>query len=168
MKRFIALAAALAAIAICSEGNAQAQSRLHPGGFPYPGGTCQQGFGGGFGLDGFRLRREQPPFFAKFPPVYYSRAVKRPYGISPYAAPAGVAPVELNYIKPVPTNPVLIHNPHVKPESAMDAKVEIDAKVNVDKKPKVDTKVKANVTPEKNKTASWRVNPFFETQFALN
>jgi len=39
MKRFIAIAAALAAIVICSEGNAQAQSRLHSGGFPYPGNT---------------------------------------------------------------------------------------------------------------------------------
>ena len=163
MKRFIAIAAALAAIVICSEGNAQAQSRLHSGGFPYPGNTFQQGCGGGFGFDGFRLRREQPPFFAKFPPVYYSRAVKRPYGISPYAAPAGVRPVELDYFKPVLTNPVVVKNPYYNDgtKSAMDSEIKIDSKV------KMDTKVKTEVKPEKIKTASWRVNPFFEKQIAL-
>ena len=164
MKRFIAIAAALAAIVICSEGNAQAQSRLHSGGFPYPG-VCQ-GFGGGFGNGfgfGSRFQREQPPFFAKFPPVYYSRAVKRPYGISPYAAPAGVRPVELDYFKPVLTNPVVVKNPYYNDgtKSAMDSEIKINSKV------KMDTKVKTEVKPEKIKTASWRVNPFFEKQIAL-
>ena len=163
MKRFIAIAAALAAIVICSEGNAQAQSRLHSGGFPYPGNTFQQGCGGGFGFDGFRLRREQPPFFAKFPPVYYSRAVKRPYGISPYAAPAGVRPVELDYFKPVLTNPVVVKNPYYNDgtKSAMDSEIKIDSEE------KRDVKVKAKVEPGKIKTAGWRVNPFFEKQIAL-
>ena len=167
MKRFIAIAAALAAIVICSEGNAQAQSRLHPGGFPYPS-VIQQGFGGGFG--GFSLRREQPPFFAKFPPVYYSRAVKRPYGISPYAAPAGVRPVELDYFKPVLTNPLVVKNPYYNEgtESAMEAEVKVDSKVKMDEKPEMDTKVKVNVEPKKGKTASWQVNPFFENQIAMN
>ena len=164
MKRFIAIAAALAAIVICSEGNAQAQSRLHSGGFPYPGSSYQQGFNGGFGFDGFRLRREQPPFFAKFPPVYYSRAIKRPYGISPYAAPAGVTPVEINYFKPVPTNPVLVKNPYFNDgsKSAMGTEIKIDSKV------KVDAKVKTEAKPKKIKTAGWQANPFFETQLVLN
>lgn len=167
MKRFIAIAAALAAIVICSEGNAQAQSRLHSGGFPYPGNTCQQGCGGGFGFDGFRLRREQPPFFAKFPPVYYSRAVKRPYGISPYAAPAGVRPVELDYFNAVPTNPVVVKNPHYnggvpKAAAATDTEIKIDGKV------KREVKMKAKTEPGKIKTAGWKVNPFFETRIASN
>ncbi|MEZ6093219.1 MAG: hypothetical protein R3C03_03125 [Pirellulaceae bacterium] len=42
------------------------------------------------------LNREEPPFFAKYPPVYYSHIVRRPYGISPYAAPAGIRPVEMD------------------------------------------------------------------------
>lgn len=169
MKRFIAIAAALAAIVICSEGNAQAQSRLHSGGFPYPG-ACQ-GCGGGFGFNnGFRFQREQPPFFAKFPPVYYSRAVKRPYGISPYAAPAGVRPVEIDYFKPVLTNPLVVKNPYYNEgtESAMEAEIKVDSKVKMDEKPEMDTKVKVNVEPKKGKTASWQVNPFFENQIAMN
>ena len=164
MKRFIAIAAALAAIVICSEGNAQAQTRLHSGGFPYPCSSCQQGFNGGFGFDGFRLRREQPPYFAKFPPVYYSRAVKRPYGISPYAAPAGVRPVELDYMKAVPTNPVVVKNPYYND----DTEPTMDAKVEVDTGKKMDAKEKTEVKPKKGKTASWQVNPFVGTQFALN
>ena len=85
MKLLIAITVALAAIVICSEGTAQAQSQLHRGGFPYPS-YIQQGFAGGpgaYGGFGFQLPREQPPYFAKFPPVYYSHVVKRPYGISP-------------------------------------------------------------------------------------
>ena len=48
MKRFIAIAAALAAIVICSEGTAQAQIQLNQGGFPYPS-YIQQGLLGGPG-----------------------------------------------------------------------------------------------------------------------
>ncbi len=41
-------------------------------------------------------RLEQPPFFAQYPPVYYSPTiVPRAYGVSPYAAPAGITPVEM-------------------------------------------------------------------------
>ena len=77
------------------------------------GGNCYgngYGFGAGVfanGGNGFFIPREQPPYFAQFPPVYYNGIVSRPYGISPFAAPAGIAPVELS----VPT-PVTINNPH--------------------------------------------------------
>ncbi len=157
MKRFIAIAAALAAIVICSEGNAQAQNRLNAGGFPYPGSTCQQGFGGGFGLDGFRLRREQPPYFAKFPPVYYSHAVKRPYGISPYAAPAGVTPVEMIYAQPK-AKPMVINNPYFNNDnhSAVDGEL------------KTETKVKTKARPKKAKVAGWQTNPYLANQLAVN
>lgn len=83
--------------------------------FPYPGaaahhGGCHNGFGlFPIGTIGFAPRSEEPPYFAKFPPVYYSHIVRRPYGVSPYAAPPGIAPVELAVPAPLP---VTIVNPH--------------------------------------------------------
>ena len=52
--------------------------------------------------------REQLPYFAKFPPVYYSNIVARPVGISPYAAPAGISPIEMIY---APAKHVTVVNP---------------------------------------------------------
>ena len=158
MKRIIAMAAALAAIVIFAQGNAQAQTTLHPGGFPFPGmSACGGGFGfgGGIGFGGFPLQldREQPPYFAKFPPVYYSHAVKRPYGVSPYAAPAGVVPVEMSH--PLPSvDPVLIENPHfTKGSSELKAQPKTDQQVSV----------------KKDKIVGWQANPFFNAGgLALN
>lgn len=53
-------------------------------------------------------RHEEPPYFAKFPPVYYNGIVRRPYGISPYAAPAGTMPVEMT----VHPEPETVANPY--------------------------------------------------------
>lgn len=36
-----------------------------------------------------RMITEPPPYFAMFPPVYYSFPVARPYGYSPFAYPPG-------------------------------------------------------------------------------
>lgn len=63
---------------------------------------------------GILRRVEEPPYFAKFPPVYYSHIVKRPYGVSPYAAPPGIAPVEMSF----PAPPVTISNPYFDQEAA--------------------------------------------------
>ena len=154
MKRFIAIAAALAAIVICSEGTTQAQSLLNPSGFPYPN-YIQQGLQGGPGaFGGFRASREQPPYFAKFPPVYYGRAVKRPYGISPFAAPAGIVPVEYRVPAHV-SKPITVNNPY------------FDGGKPIDVKMKADQKVKTEAKPKKQKVAGWQANPFFEKQFAL-
>ena len=158
MKRIIAIAAAFVAIVICSEGAAQAQSFLNPGGFPYPDAVYQQSFGGaGLFGGGFSRPRAQPPYFAQFPPVYYSHAVKRPYGISPYAAPAGIVPVELSHPHAVTrVNPKVVINPHVKGHSSIDVESKTDQKVKTKKK------------KMKNKVASWQTNPFFEQQVAMN
>ena len=161
MKRLIAIAAAIAAIVICSEGSTQAQSLLNPSGFPYPN-YIQQGLQGGPGaFGGFRASREQPPYFAKFPPVYYSHAVKRPYGISPFAAPAGIVPVEITHA-PKQSKPVVIHNPYFGDGIPADVQVEADTKM------KPNTKVKTEAKPKKNKVAGWQINPFFDPQLALN
>lgn len=46
-----------------------------------------------------------PPYYALHPPVYYGYRLARPYGYSPYAAPAGVLPAEFVQA------PKLIDNP---------------------------------------------------------
>jgi len=72
------------------------------------------GFGfGGFGAPfarGFASRQVRPPYFAEFPPVYYNGIVRRPYGISPYAAPAGVVPVEMQ-VATESIEPSVVKNP---------------------------------------------------------
>jgi hypothetical protein len=71
-------------------------------------------------------RIDAPPFFAQFPPVYYSpEIVARPYGVSPYAAPPGIAPVEMGgggplhqvnpyFVPPMPSDATV---PEEKPDS---------------------------------------------------
>ncbi len=54
---------------------------------------AQYGWGGGCGF-GFGMpynvySMNAPPYFAMFPPVYYSHVVPRPYGYSPFAYPPG-------------------------------------------------------------------------------
>jgi hypothetical protein len=55
--------------------------------------------------------REQLPYFAQFPPVYYSHILPRPYGISPFAAPPGIMPIEMSIPVSVPP-PKVISNPY--------------------------------------------------------
>lgn len=150
MKRLLALAMAMAAITMMAETSASAQgynggyelgAGLNAAGYPgfgYPG-IGYPGYGHGqryrhgvVGLNQFRdtalsreFRREKPPFFATFPPVYYSHAVKRPYGVSPYAAPPGIIPVEMMGSAPAP---VSVSNPFFKKE-AVPAKAPAKPKV---------------------------------------
>ena len=66
-------------------------------------------------IGGLVERSEEPPYFAKFPPVYYNGIISRPYGVSPYAAPPGILPTEMT----IPTAPPqAIHNPYFDQEIA--------------------------------------------------
>ena len=123
MKNCIALAVAMVATAIISAPEANAQFN---NGFQFGSGIAASG--GSFGSFGFNAGGTRPPYFAQFPPVYYNGIVRRPYGISPYAAPAGVVPVELNYRPEGVAEPIVISNPHFsggisKPASAMEKKL---------------------------------------------
>ena len=102
MKRLFAVAMAVAAITLFNESDANAQA--FGNGYQFGAGlsTCYN-----FGYRGY-TPREQLPYFAKYPPVYYSNIVARPVGISPYAVPAGVTPVEMNH---APIKNVTIVNP---------------------------------------------------------
>lgn len=85
------------------------------------------GFGAGFGYGAFARSynnsfHNQIPYFALHPPVYYSdQIVARPYGISPFAAPPGIRPIEMDYM--AVDEAKLIENPFYedKPEAAPEA-----------------------------------------------
>ncbi len=91
--------AATLAFAACAISSSSAQAQGLNSGYGFGLGANYSGvFSGlnnGFYNNGFR--NDQPPYFAQYPPVYYSHIVARPYGISPYAAPPGIVPVEMNY-----------------------------------------------------------------------
>jgi len=70
------------------------------------GGGCYGYFGRPFSI----YSTESIPYFAEFPPVYYSGPVARPYGYSPYAYPPNVLTPE-----PEP-EPKITINPYVKPK----------------------------------------------------
>ena len=108
MKRMIALLVAVLGLGLMAESSVQAQ--VYDNGYLFGAGVQANC------LYGSRYQREQPPYFAQFPPVYYGHIVKRPYGISPYAAPAGVAPVELGFPLPSDQPPVSKANPYFTPE----------------------------------------------------
>jgi hypothetical protein len=71
---------------------------------------------GGYGLGFYdytnaNLNHQQLPYFALFPPVYYSYPVARSYGYSPFAYPPGtvtpeVAPGPVEFINPYVPQPV--------------------------------------------------------------
>lgn len=79
--------------------------------------SAQVAFGpGGYGLGFFNYGYEAPriPYYALYPPVYYSYPVARPYGYSPFAYPPGVLTPE---IAPR-TSAVIYRNPFVGSKKA--------------------------------------------------
>lgn len=156
MKRILAIAFAVFAVTVMTDSSANAQ--CNTSGYGFGVGVNQARIGGGYafgGRQGFggggllgpvnSVRRfEEPPYFAKFPPVYYSGIVKRPYGISPYAAPAGIAPVEMSI--PVP---VTVKNKYFNSNMAPVSK-------------SVEAKESSNVLDDKT-TSTWVSNPFIES-----
>ena len=119
MKKFIVAAIAVFAVTILFDSSANAQGfHGYNNGYSFGTGVAQshrgigirgvRGFGGGGFFGGGVVRRESQPFFAVNPPVYYSGIVRRPYGISPFPAPAGITPVEMQVPAP---QPITISNP---------------------------------------------------------
>lgn len=85
---------------------------------------CGYGYGG-YGL-GYLYNSLQynVPYFAAFPPVYYSYPVPRTYGYSPFAYPPGVMTPDV-----IETfEPEIIENPHVPTSSESAPKVKAEEK----------------------------------------
>lgn len=169
MKNVVRLTFTVAAAALfaCSAGEANAQT--YDGGYRFGVGINQSnrfspsnrfqgnqgrfrggnnfGFGGIF-YGGVRERQEDLPYFAKFPPVYYSGIVKRPYGISPFATPPGIIPTELQVAVP---KPVTISNPFFNNDIEEIDTIQVETESNLDSS--ID-----------NKTTEWKANPYTEWQ----
>lgn len=74
---------------------------------------CGYGYGGCGVFDMGRLYgvlANNVPYYAAFPPVYYSAPVPRTYGYSPFAYPPGYTTPELA----AESKPLEIINPHIK------------------------------------------------------
>ncbi len=89
---------------------------------------------GGYGFDVGRLYgvlARNVPYYAAFPPVYYSAPVPRTYGYSPFAYPPGTRTPDL----PTPTVAAKeILNPYVK-KSSVAEKAPVDKVTQRDHKP---------------------------------
>ena len=106
MKRMLILAIAVVALVFTTTPDASAQS--YNNGYNFGTGVGQS-FLGGFGGNRFTA----PPYFAQFPPVYYNGIVRRSYGVSPFAAPPGIVPVEMT-VPHETAQPLHVRNPFVK------------------------------------------------------
>lgn len=84
-----------------------AQAQYGGGGYGWGGGWPYNFQSGIYG----RTNAYSLPYFSLHPPVYYSHVVPRPYGFSPFAAPPGMIPAEMQVM---PASEV-IENPHYKP-----------------------------------------------------
>lgn len=130
MKRILILAALFLAIGTFAS---QAQAQI----------GYEHGYGFGLGYNfGFPTigrcyyQREDLPYFAKFPPVYYSHIVRRPYGVSPYAAPPGILPVEMSAHR-VAREPLTIVNPFYKDEASHSGQEAVKSDQAADQAPMI-------------------------------
>jgi hypothetical protein len=99
------------AVIVSAAGTLSGQAHAQCG--PYGG-----GWGGGWGAwdvgQLYGVLADEVPYFAAFPPVYYSQPVPRTYGYSPFAYPPGVMTPEV--VEAV--EPQVIDNPYVEPVPA--------------------------------------------------
>jgi hypothetical protein len=109
LHRLLSLALLLGSLTAASDLQAQnVYGRSYGAGYGFGLGAQAPFFVGNFG---YVRPSEELPYFAKFPPVYYSHIVPRPYGVSPYAVPPGIAPTEY-MVQPL-AQPEVIRNPYV-------------------------------------------------------
>ena len=95
--------------------------------------ACDGGYGWDSGMGWlYQSLQYNVPYYAAFPPVYYSYPVPRTYGYSPFAYPPGVMTPEVT----VAPQPQVINNPYVP-----------STKPNQPAKP-ADTTAKARTQPE--------------------
>ena len=118
--RRILLVAIVAAASAGAAGRAQAQMAY----------GCAGGYGG-YGWGAWDIGRlysvlsQNVPYYAAFPPVYYSVPVPRTYGYSPFAYPPGVMTPEV-----VMSEPLSITNPYFSDASSSAATKPAEAPVD--------------------------------------
>jgi hypothetical protein len=123
----------------------------------FPCATPGAGFAGWSNPYSYYVGSDRPPFYAMFPPVYYSYPVPRTYGYSPFAYPAGTMTPEIEI-----SEPETIVNPYIKPKAAEPTKAPDEKKAEPLPKPATKT--------SSMKTAEDRVqviaNPYFDQPVA--
>jgi hypothetical protein len=103
-------------LAIVAGYSSQAAAQDCCGGSGYWGGGYSGWWGGyPYFANPYYPSDRRIPYFAEFPPVYYSVPVPRTYGYSPFAYPPGVRTPE------VEIEPVMVPNPHVTPAEPASA-----------------------------------------------
>ncbi|MCH2115262.1 MAG: hypothetical protein MK171_10180 [Pirellulales bacterium] len=115
------LLVAVACGALCHTGTAHAQIGLHRDGIVFGAYDVGRLYG---------VLAQNVPYYAAFPPVYYSAPIPRAYGHVPFAYPPGVRTPEIL----AAPKAMEILNPHVVPASASDIQQETD-KITYVKKP---------------------------------
>ncbi|MEX0642205.1 MAG: hypothetical protein WD468_05865 [Pirellulales bacterium] len=88
------------------------------------------GWGGGMGWL-YQSLQYNVPYYAAFPPVYYSYPVPRTYGYSPFAYPPGVMTPEVT----VEAQPLEIINPHVPSTKSDKPATKADTTAAVNRQP---------------------------------
>jgi hypothetical protein len=102
-----------AAMILCVSAGANRAS-AQCGGFGI-GGIGYGGWGGYLGVGQlYQVLADNVPYYAAFPPVYYSHPVPRTYGYSPFAYPPGVMTPE------VACEPLAIENPYFEGSVPVD------------------------------------------------
>jgi len=84
--------------------------------YGYGAGFGGWGNGWGWGWNATTQYRPAPPYFALYPPVYYSPFIQaRHYGASPFAWAGGMEPITyVNSMEPMaPAEPMMVENPYV-------------------------------------------------------
>ncbi|MGI9427097.1 MAG: hypothetical protein ACR2NM_00450 [Bythopirellula sp.] len=100
-----------------------------------PGLAPGYGYGYGFGFDVGRLYgvlAQNVPYYAAFPPVYYSAPVPRTYGYSPFAYPPGTATPEI--AAPIVAAKEIL-NPYVPASTSAETETEADKVTQRDSTP---------------------------------
>lgn len=115
MLKKTALVLLVAGLSACAANESSAQVASNPCM------SCMSGI-----VTGNRVIAPNPPYFAVHPPVYYDRIVPRAFGMSPYAVPPGVMPIE----NTIPVPPKSVSNPYFKGQKANDSNKKQPAKKN--------------------------------------
>jgi hypothetical protein len=114
MKRFIGIVMCGAMVMAGHVSSAKAEMPIEgtlPLSYGYGAGYCNP-YGFGVGAAPYWLGSvPTPPYFALHPPVYYSYAVPRTFGHSPFPYPGTYRTPEVQ-----PAQPEVIENPYVEPE----------------------------------------------------
>ncbi len=102
---------------------------------------CAGGYGGyGYGYwDIGRLYgvlAQNVPYYAAFPPVYYSYPVPRTYGYSPFAYPPGVMTPEVEMVEPLAIDNPYVTDPSQSAKSAPAPKAAADRTTSAPPQPR--------------------------------